>query len=214
MPIITAITPQKNNRDIYNIYIDDKFLCGLSSIEISSNDLRVNKKITSNLINSILETSGGDKAYNLSLRYLSFRPRSVYEMRQYLIRKKIAKKHIDESIEKLLKTKLLDDEKFCDSWINSRDLVKPTSKKILFLELVAKGIDKNIIEKILNQRSDDIEINNIKLIIQKKISLGADRDKVIKFLLRRGYRYSDIKKALSLTAANGNQPESNSYENY
>jgi regulatory protein len=201
MPTVTDITRQKNNRDIFNIYVDGKFICGLSSLELSVCNLRIGQKITPKIICDIQKTSANSKAYNMSLRYLSFRPRSVYEMRQYLIRKKVDGKQIDNTIEKLVQNDLLNDEKFCDSWVNSRDLVKPTSKKVLFLELVSKGVDKAIIEKTLNNREEGIEIENIKHLAQKKISYNTDQRKIIDFLLRRGYRFSDIKEALSQLSA-------------
>ncbi len=56
-------------------------------------------------------------AFNYSLKYLSFRNRSIKEIRDYLLRKNFIEETINSTIERLAKLKFVDDEEFAKSWI-------------------------------------------------------------------------------------------------
>ncbi|MDP4038670.1 MAG: RecX family transcriptional regulator [bacterium] len=195
MPVITKITPQLKNKDLFSIFVDGKFFCGLNGLAIGSFDLKTGQEISSTQLNKILESSSKSKAYERSLHYLSFRPRSIFEIRQYLIKKAYPEKIIDSTVDKLVKQGMLNDQSFCESWVNSRDLIKPTSSRRLFLELTSKGVDKEVIRQVLDARGGEAEIDNLKSIIKKKTA-RLTNDKLIEFLARRGYKYQDIKLAL------------------
>jgi len=195
MPTITKIARQTKHKDLFNIFVDGKFFCGLDGTQLGLLNLKINQPISHQQLAKLKETASQSKAYHKALRYLGFRPRSVFEMRQYLIKNSFDQKIIDHTIKLLTNQNLLNDQNFCRSWINSRDLIKPTSSRQLFLELIAKGVDKEIIQQALSDRYPK-EIENIKLIIQKKQARYSDKQKLIQFLLRRGFKYSDIKLAL------------------
>ncbi len=145
--------------------------------------------------------------YNLSLRFLSYRPRSEQEVYKYLEEKsKRTKGKLDEQtiamiMSRLIEYKFIDDLSFAKFWIEHRK----KGFRILKLELQQKGVDREIIERAASELDLDGKESNLiqKLIEKKKRSLSRypeekSREKLIAFLLRKGFDYDDVKKALDV----------------
>lgn len=142
------------------------------------------------------------KAKNCALRQIKFRLRSEKEIRDKLKDKEFSLEAIEETIEFLKKTGLLDDTLFAKLWVDS-------GKKRLFglrrlrYELNKKGIDKGIIEDALESVSADYnEADAIKEIVALKLKkmLHLDRacakSRLYGYLLRRGYPHDKVYDAL------------------
>ena len=104
----------------------------------------------------------------------------------------------DEDIERVMarlaEHGYLDDQKFAEYYVENRFVKKGISKKRLKLELQKKGVDSQIIEKVLaNGERDDAE--EIKKIIAKKRNKYTD-DKLIRHLVRQGFDYQQSKDAV------------------
>ena len=145
-----------------------------------------------------------NRYYNLSLRFLSYRPRSEQEVYKYLLEKAKKAKNLDEKIiasimGRLVEYKFVDDFSFAKFWIEHRK----KGFRILQFELQQKGVSKEILEKALAEfdlESKETDLIN-HLIERKTKSLqkypeGKAREKMIAFLLRKGFDYNDVKKAL------------------
>jgi len=85
-----------------------------------------------------------EKFYRASINYLSFRPRSEKEMRDYLTKKKCDDKTLKRIIESLLRTKFLNDEEFARRFIEQRTKIKPKANRVIKYELKQKGISSRI----------------------------------------------------------------------
>ena len=146
----------------------------------------------------------------LVYRYLTVRNRSEKEIRDYLIKKQAEPQVITAIINLLYEQKFLNDELFARSWVRSRARFRPRGKRVLAMELTQKGIDRELIEKILNEENEEIpdELTQAKNLINKRIEKlrGAPRqeiyNKVGAFLARRGYNWDMIKKAIDETLKN------------
>ena len=92
--------------------------------------------------------------------------------------------------------KYIDDERFARFWVENRNQRKGISIRKLKAELSQKGVSANIQEGIFaeNLRSDD---NEIKKIIEKKSRKYLDEQKLISYLVRQGFSFDEIKKALN-----------------
>lgn len=121
----------------------------------------------------------------ISLQFLKFRPRSVFEVRKKLSEKGISTEEIEKTIRVLKNNQLLDDEKFAKMWIEDRNLLKPTGKFLLKLELKKLGIENQIIEQNLkNQNEEDLA----KRALDSKHRLkNAEFNQKASFLSRRGF---------------------------
>ncbi len=87
--------------------------------------------------------------FNLSLRFLSYRPRSEQEVYRYLKEKAKRVPELDEKtiaiiMQRLIELKFIDDLEFTKFWLEHRK----KAFKILKQELLQKGISREIIEEV------------------------------------------------------------------
>lgn len=149
-----------------------------------------------------------EQYYNRTLRFLSFRPRSEKELRDYLQKKKAVSAVIEKIISKLREHKFINDEDFAGWWIDQRTRLKPRAWKVIQYELRQKGIGEETIQSqfsILNPPAGGQFTNEdmAKKLIQGKISRYRDLPKqeayrkLGRFLASKGFDWGVIKKALS-----------------
>lgn len=86
MPKITKIQPQKKE-ERFNIYVDGKFAFGLDAETVVKSGLKVGQEISEKEIEKLVFENETNKLMEKALRFLSFRPRSESEVRQYLKKK-------------------------------------------------------------------------------------------------------------------------------
>jgi len=143
-----------------------------------------------------------DYSFNRAVRYLSLRARSKKEIEEYLLKKNFEPKTISQTIKKLLELKFLNDEEFGKQWIESRQKYKGKSKYVLKNELQTKGLNKELIEKLLQTAEDDIE--TAKDFFERKkdkikhLSKEDFEKKIIGMLQRKGFRWDVVKKVLQI----------------
>lgn len=145
-----------------------------------------------------------EKYLSLCYRYLTIRNRSEKEIRDYLIKKNADPDIIDAIVSRLYEQKFLDDEAFARAWVRSRAMFRPRGKRMLQIELQQKGIQKELIQQILEEDSEDVpdELTQAKNLIAKRVEKLKDEprhiiyQKVGSFLARRGYSWDISKKAI------------------
>jgi len=136
-----------------------------------------------------------EKAKAYALKYLTYRPRSIKEVKDYLKKKKVSPEIIEKVIDYLLTLSYLNDEEFCALWIRNRMQLKPMGKKRLYNELVEKGVEASLIEEVLQKMMpEEVEIRLARqLLIKKKLRIN-EPEKLKSFLYRRGFSFSIIEK--------------------
>ncbi len=144
-----------------------------------------------------------EKALSLAYRYLSFRPRSVGEVEKYLEKKSekytISSGDIQATLELLKDQGYLNDGEFIKSFVESRNLLKPKSERVLGMELRKLGVSQEDIDSYFSENTTD-EIDLAQKALRKKMKslllIVDERKRFIKaitFLQRRGFSY-DIAK--------------------
>ena len=88
-----------------------------------------------------------------ALRYLEARPRSTSEVRRRLLMRGYRADLVDGCIDRLLDLGVLDDEAFARTWVESRDRARPRGERALRSELRGKGIDRQVVDEILETRA-------------------------------------------------------------
>jgi len=130
----------------------------------------------------------------IALHFLKFRPRSVFEVEQKLKSKRVKEREINKVISVLKKNKLLDDQEFAKMWVRDRNLLKPTGKYLLKLELRKLGIKDEIIEEVLMAQTDEPLAK--RALEMKYREREIDYQKKAAFLQRRGFSTGVIYKIL------------------
>jgi len=157
-----------------------------------------------------------EKSYNRVLHFLSFRPRSEKEIKDYLNKKSSYAKAsegqekkklevmINSIIDKLKEHKFINDNDFASWWIDQRTRVKPRAWKVIQYELKQKGIDEETIQSqftIYNLQFTNEDM--AKKLIQRKSFRYRDLpkqeayQKLARFLASKGFDWGVIKKVLS-----------------
>ena len=153
-------------------------------------------------------------AKNYAYRLIKFRVRSEKEIRDKLKNKEYDPAAIQEVVDFLKKSRLLDDELFARLWVQSR-IKKPLGPAKLRYELKLKGIDSDIIENTFRQLQENYsEEKVIEEIIRKKMkkmgNIDAEKAKsrLYGFLLRRGYPRNLVVDGLLKIFKSGTDQES------
>lgn len=195
---ITAIKQQAKRRGRYSIYIDEKFAIGLSESELLRLGLFLGQELTQDELALFKDQSNQSKWFDKVLNLLSYRPRSEWEIKEYLRRKDCPPEIIESLLNKLSVNGYVNDEQFARRWIESRRQLKPTSRRKIAMELKVKRIDNSIIDEVLTaDKSDTDELQIIKDLITKKGQRYPDRVKLMQYLARQGFSYEDIKRAIN-----------------
>ncbi len=200
MPIITSIKQQKD-KDRVNVYLDDKFGFGIDLDNFVKLNLRVEQELSQVEINKIVSTSEHQKTLDKLLNFVTLRPRSKEEIKIWLRRKKIPEDMHPPLWKTLEKMGFTDDYQFAKWWVDQRLQFRAKSQKALKYELLMKGIDKEIIEKVLGEANIDEE-SLIKKILEKnkrkweKLDKKEAKQKMTEYLARLGFGWSLIKKVI------------------
>lgn len=211
---VTSLSSQVRNPDRVNVSIDGKYRFSLDVSQITDLNVRVGRELGNDEVAELEIESQFGKLYARALEYCLMRPHSVREVRDYLRRKTIATRYKNRSgelrerlgyspalvprvLEKLQHKHYLDDEQFARWWFENRNVGKGTSLRKLKVELRSKGVEPDIVERMIaeNLRDDATELQKL---IAKKRSRYADDQKLAQYLLRQGFRYDDIRLAIGL----------------
>jgi regulatory protein len=135
------------------------------------------------------------------LRLLKTRPRSRGEVRVRLHQKGFSSEIIRQVLEMAVTRGWLDDEKFAKLWIEDRLISKPMSRKALQHELNEKGVDREMVAKLLEDLLMD-EYAMARRLAAQRLTRHARDDweakhrKLVAFLRRRGFSFEIIKQVL------------------
>ncbi len=89
-------------------------------------------------------------------RFLEARSRSIAEVRRRLTTAGYRADLIDGAIARMTELGMLDDETFARAWVESRDRARPRGERALQNELRLKGIDRSVIDLVLEDRRDQL----------------------------------------------------------
>lgn len=195
---ITDIKAQVKREGRYSIFVDGKYSFSLSENELLNTGLKIGQEFDAPGLEQLKTKAVEDKAMMRAYDLLARRPRSRWEMQEYLRRKDYPTELIEKILNTLSDKGYLDDEKFARAWIENRRLLKKTSKRQLMLELQQKRISSDTISKVLAEDETD-EQQVVRDVIAKKRTQTRYQDdqKLIAYLLRQGFSYDDIRSALS-----------------
>ena len=99
-----------------------------------------------------------------------------------------------EIISRLVSRGYLDDRKFAEFWVENRFVKKGVSRKRLAMELMKKGVAREIIDEVLDGRDDETEIRKM---VAKKRGKYDEPEKLVAYLCRQGFSYDLAKKVVS-----------------
>ena len=215
---ITNIKQAVKNENRVNVYVDGKYSFSLDIAQLVDFKIKVGKEISESDLKEFKQASEFGKLYQRTLEWVLTRPHSIRETKDYLYRKirnsssgalraarpslTPSKEHSDfpnketmsnfsdAIIERLIQKGYLDDLKFAEYYVENRFVKKGISKKRLQMELMKKGVSREIIEQVLEVSSRNDEEEIMKMIAKKRNKY--DDEKLIQYLCRQGFHFETV----------------------
>jgi regulatory protein len=195
---ITALKVQKKKRRRVSVFLDGRFAFGLQASVAAR--LSVGQTLSADEIDELQERNEIEAAYDRTLNYLSYRPRSCAETNRYLRRRGVSPTTIKAVIERLSRAGLLDDGAFAEYWVENREQFRPRGMYGLRSELRQKGVPDAVIEAAI----DDVdETESAYRAAQTRarrlehLDYQTFRRRLGGFLNRRGFGYDTVKDTVN-----------------
>lgn len=193
---LTALKQGLRDPTRVNVFVDHQFAFSLSAEEVIKRGLKLGQTLAEYEVSDLSSASDEEKLFAKIVNYISYRPRSVKEVRERLHHYvKDNEELVTAIMSRLESLGYLDDRAFAKWFVESRSAHRPRSYKHLASELYAKGIDKEIIQASLQEGAD--EKAALRALIAKKS--GMEKDKLVAYLARRGFSWDSIKQELAQT---------------
>lgn len=204
---IIKITTQKNTTERFNIYIDkgngEEYGFSVDQDVLIEFQIRKGNSYTEEELNEILYKDDIKKAFNLALKYLSYRMRAAKEIRDYLNKKEYSEDIAGIVIEKLKQYQYVNDLEFAKAFVRSRILNSTKGPLLIKQELQQKGISEVNIQESLKEFPEETQLDIVFRFAEKNTKQSKNmsdyqvKQKIGQALLAKGFSQSIIKTALA-----------------
>jgi len=134
-----------------------------------------------------------------AVKYIMYKPRTQYEVKNKLLKLEYDEELIEEVINELLLLEYLNDNLYAEKFIRNSQSIKPMSKNMIKYKLREKGIADDIIQNALRETDiDEIELAKNLFLKQTKGKTLDEKElnKVKGFLARKGFSLAIINKVV------------------
>ena len=144
-----------------------------------------------------------EKAYNYAIKYLKNikTKRDVYD---YLIRKGFTDEETSEVCDYIEEVGLVDYDLYVKFFVEDSFRIKNKGARKIVYELKQRGIDDDKINQAIEEASD-MQYDALKEAYERKLEATKSetdeykrKNKIIRFLISRGFDYSDIKDIVDI----------------
>lgn len=198
---ITGLRYQKRTVERVNVYLDGQYAFALPALDAAR--LKVGQHLSDVEIAQLQATDDAAKAYDKAVRYLSYRPRSIAEVRRTLEEAEFAPEAIEATLARLTGQGYLDDAAFAAYWVDNRQRFRPKGEQALRQELRRAGVDKETIDESLDGLDSSEAAYAAAQPRANRLSALAAGDptafkrKLGEFLLRRGFTYDVVRDVVA-----------------
>ncbi|MFQ6608813.1 MAG: regulatory protein RecX [Fidelibacterota bacterium] len=201
---ITALKINVKNQKLRSIYVDGKYVISVSEGVLFQSDLKVGDRLTPEAVAALKAEEETYQIIQYAYRLLSFRPRSVQEMRSRLLQKGWGEEQVAKVLSKLEGDGYLDDRDFALMFAQDRVKSKFLGPTGLKSELFRKGIDRELISEVVeNIYAQYPPAEIIHALMQKRginpesILDPKEKRRFINQLKRKGFSWEAIESVVS-----------------
>lgn len=199
MSKITALRSNKRTDKRVSLFLDGKFAMSMDAEVVVKEGLKIGQEMPDDRLKTLTKNAGLSSCFNTAYRYLGYRPRSAAEMRERLQHRNFEDSQIEIVINKLKEQNLLDDTAFAQFWKENRESFRPTSQRLIRLELKKKGVADETIDEVVSQMDDTDSAYRAAISKAKRMShqeYETFRRRLGDYLKRRGFGYSAINQTI------------------
>lgn len=191
--LITAAEERK--KGMTALYIDGEYAVSVDTVTFASCGKKTGSEISDEELYELIQTSNINRAKEKALYLIEYRARSRKEIEDKLL-PLFGEDAAQAAIDRLEELGLIDDESFAREYARQLFENKHFSEKRVSFELLKKGIDKDLIEEIVEEMEPD-PVEQIEKIILSKYSRCLEdekgRQRAINGLRAMGFNWQDIK---------------------
>ena len=188
--IITAVEPAPRRRGRVDVYVDGVVAFDIARTTATGRGLRLGATIDAAQIDAIVAADRRRAALETAAAMLARRPRSEREVRRRLAHHRFGAPLIDETVTRLLESKLIDDAEFARAWTESRERSSPRGRRLIVQELRAAGVAGATAVEAASAVSEEeaaYRVGEKKARALASCEYRAFRDKLGAHLQRRGF---------------------------
>ena len=197
--LITAIEPRR--KGLSQLYIDGEKAMKLDTETLLKEHIKAGMEIDDELLLELVKKSEAHRASEKALYLLEHRNHSKKELAEKIARV-TSKEAAQAAAEHMEEIGLVNDEAFARSYAHDLFLLKKFGIQRVKQELYRKGVDKDIIDSVIEEYRYEIPTEeNIKNILEKRYRGYSQDEKIrrraIAALQRMGYRFDEIRSAMN-----------------
>jgi len=192
---VTALHIGKSRRKRVNVFLDGKFAFSLEAEVAVKEGLQLRQELSASEIEALARSDHFHRCLNAAAHYLSYRPRSEFELRERLHRRGFDGDSVEAVLTKLKEQGVVDDMEFAQFWKDNRESFSPRSQWLTKLELRRKGVADDIIDQVTGAIDDDNSAYRVALSKARSLPLSdrqGFRRRLGDYLKRRGFGYGVI----------------------
>ena len=199
MKKITALRAGRGQRKRVKVFLEGKFALSLEAEVAAKEGLQVGQELSENRIKALARSDHFRRCMNAAAHYLSYRPRSEFELRGRLHQRGFDGDSVEAALAKLKEQGLVDDRAFAQFWKDNRESFSPRSQWLTRLELRRKGVAGEIIDQVVEGIDNDDSAYRAALSKAHSLPLSdrqSFRRRLGEYLKRRGFGYGVINHTL------------------
>lgn len=193
---ITAIEPRR--KGLCALYIDGEFAMKLDTETVLAHRFDVGREITDEQLHACVIDSDRKRCKDKAMWLIGYRDHSRRELIDKL-RRDYSAESAEAAVSRLEELGLIDDGRYARRYAADLINLKRLSARGVRQKLREKGIDRDIIDEVMDEMEPD-ESSQIREIITRRYPDLSDekiRRRAVAALTRMGYQYSDIKSAMA-----------------
>lgn len=193
---------KKTTKGKYKIFLDDDSELTLYEDVILKFELLLKKEITTSMILDVYNFNQECDVYYVALDSINRRFKSVYDTKEFLLKKDYPVEMIEKALDKLINQGYLNDRSFAKSYINNQMITTNKGPYKIRRELSEHRVDLNIVDEELVIFDCDTQIEKINKVASRLYKSNRSRGgavlrkKIMSDLISLGYDSETILKVI------------------
>ncbi len=187
------------------VYIDNEFAFVLYKGELRDYSIKEGQELSEASYQEIMDVVLPKRCKLRAMNLLQKKDYTEKQLHDKLSEGLYPREIIDDAIHYVKAYHYLDDERYARDYITYHMSIR--SKNRIIQDLSGKGISKDIfmpiVEELYVEEDSDVELDQIKKLLLKKhydpeLTEYKEKQKIMAFLMRKGFQMSDIRRAMDL----------------
>lgn len=166
---------KKGAKGLYKVELEDGRVLSLYEDVILRYELLLKKEIPEESLEEINQYNLECDVYAVALGSIKSRFKSVYDLREFLIKKEYPLELIDKAIDKLMKQGYLNDQVFAKSYINDQIITTLKGPRKIEKELADKHVDSKIIQDEIVLFDEEMQKERLQKLIERALKSNRTR---------------------------------------